>query len=193
MIFSHDVDRENGIQGKSLSASKDIKGGEIIVQTYLHTISNLSIEIKQTDEKGQGVFATKNFSKGEIVIIGKPLYQLEKRTWQSLQVDVDIHVRMDQHFELVNHSCAPNCGLKTNEFNGYNLVAIKDIEVGEEVTFDYCMSEWISIAVKSCSCKSNICRKTIRGGKFLSPELLKKYEGYLAPFYEQLITGSASK
>ncbi|NES69106.1 MAG: SET domain-containing protein [Okeania sp. SIO2D1] len=88
---------------------------------------------------------------------------------------------------MLNHSCNPNCGIKPNEFNGYNLVAMIDIGRGEEITFDYCMSEWISIAVKNCNCQSDICRGIIKGGKFLSSETLDKYQGFLAPYYEKLI------
>ncbi len=154
----------------------------------MKSISNFNslVEVKKSYEKGQGVFAVRKFRKDNIIIVGKPVYKLQERTWQSLQIDIDTHIRMNIPFELVNHSCDPNCGIKVNEFNGYNLVAMRDIDVGEEITFDYCMSEWISIAVKNCKCNSDICRKTIKGGKFLSVEILNKYKGYTAPFYQKL-------
>ena len=148
--------------------------------------NQLSVIILESPGKGRGVFAGKNIKKDEIVVIGKPVEKSLKRTWQTLQMDVDTHVRMDEPFELVNHSCDPNCGIKINEFNGYNLVAMKDITEKDEITFDYCMSEWISIAVTDCNCQSNICRNIIKGGKFLSRQLLEKYNGFLAPYYEKL-------
>lgn len=158
--------------------------------TVINPSNNLAVEVRQTGDKGQGVFSTRNFAKNEIVIVGKPVSESDVRTWQTLQMDIDTHVRMDVPFELVNHSCDPNCGLKLNKFNGYNLVALKSIRAGDEITFDYCMSEWISIAVESCQCNSDICRKTIRGGKFLSDDILNKYDGYIAPYYKKLIFSS---
>lgn len=83
-------------------------------------------------------------------------------------MDIDIHVRMNEPFELVNHSCNPNCGIKPNQFEGYHLVSMKNMQKGEEITFDYSMTEWISIAVPNCQCGESMCRKEIKGGKFLS-------------------------
>lgn len=124
----------------------------------------------------------------EIVVVGKAIAKSPEKTWQTLQIDIDHHSKFDEPFELVNHSCDPNCGLKLNQFNGYNLVAMKPIAKGQEITFDYCMSEWISIAVPNCNCQSDLCRGSIRGGKFLSDELLQKYEGFLAPYYQKLFS-----
>ena len=126
--------------------------------------------IKDTPLKGKGVYASENIPIGEIVVIGKPTEQINERTWQTLQMDIDIHVRMNEPFELVNHSCNPNCGIKPNQFEGYNLVSMKNIHKGEEITFDYSMTEWISIAVPNC--RESMCRKEIKGGKFLSETLL---------------------
>lgn len=152
----------------------------------INSSSNILVKVKQTSNKGQGVFSVGNFKKDETVIVGKPVYKLQERDWQSLQTDVNTHVRMDAPFELVNHSCDPNCGVKANEFGGYNLVAMRDIYAEEEITMDYCMCEWISIAVKNCGCNTALCRKTIKGGKYLPPEILNKYKGYIAPFYQKL-------
>ena len=148
--------------------------------------SQLPVIVAETADKGKGVFARGKFKRGDIVIVGRPIAESPERTWQTLQMEVDTHVRMDKPFELVNHCCDPNCGIRTNEFNGYNLVAMRDIDEQEEITFDYCMSEWISIAVSACHCGSPICRKTITGGKFLSDQILEKYSGFLAPYYEKL-------
>eukprot|EP00298_Acanthocystis_sp_HF-20_P019984 c24512_g1_i1.p1 GENE.c24512_g1_i1~~c24512_g1_i1.p1 ORF type:complete len:174 (-),score=67.55 c24512_g1_i1:38-511(-) len=142
----------------------------------------------QQNDKGRGVYSSKKFKKDDVVVIGKRSQESSERTHLTLQVDTDKHFRFDMPFESVNHSCDPNCGLKANEFGGYNLVAMRDIEENEEISFDYAMSEWISIAVpeNGCKCNSSICRHTIQGGKYLSNELLQKYQGYLAPFYEKM-------
>lgn len=140
----------------------------------------------KNNEKGRGVYSTQTFHAGEIVIIGKIVEECAERTCLTLQMDVDKHVRMDIPFELVNHSCNPNTGIKSNEFGGYSLVAMRDIDEGEEITFDYSMTEWISIAVPECKCQSQNCRKTIGGGKYLSDSMKAKYSGYLAPYYKKM-------
>jgi hypothetical protein len=148
------------------------------------------VAVLETPNKGKGVFAQKNFRPGDLVVMGMPVATSPERTWQTLQVDIDLHVRMDEPFELVNHSCDPNCGIKRNRYDGYDLVAMKTISRGEEITFDYCMTEWISIAVPHCNCQSSVCRDSIKGGKFLSDRLLEKYQGFLAPYYEKLLIGN---
>lgn len=122
-----------------------------------------------------------------MVIVGKLVKQLPERTWLTLQTDIDAHWVLDEPIIIGNHSCDPNCGLQANEFDGYNVVAMRTIEVGEEITYDYSMVEWISIAVPECHCGTALCRGKSLGGKYLSPELLKKYEGFLAPYYSKLL------
>ncbi|NKC12397.1 MAG: SET domain-containing protein-lysine N-methyltransferase [Gammaproteobacteria bacterium] len=149
--------------------------------------TDLPVVIKRVAKKGRGIFARQDFESDEIVIIGTPVVTSVERTWQTLQIDVDTHVRVDEPFELVNHSCDPNCGVRANEVGGYDLVARRKIYTGDEINFDYAMTEWISIAVSDCHCGTDLCRGKILGGKYLSPEFLKKYEGFLTPYYSKLL------
>ncbi|NES69105.1 MAG: hypothetical protein F6K24_29675 [Okeania sp. SIO2D1] len=52
----------------------------------------LSVIISKTVNKGKGVLANINFKQGEIVIVGKPVERLPQRTWQTLQMDIDVHL-----------------------------------------------------------------------------------------------------
>ena len=65
---------------------------------------------------------------------------------------------------------------------GYNeLVAIRDIKSGEEITIDYSLTEWSDDEdwaeydnwTMACACGSTACRKTIREFCFL-PEQMQK-------------------
>ncbi len=150
------------------------------------TASPSPVVIRDAGSKGRGVFAVREIKKGEVAIVGKPVSRGAERTWLSVQWDADTHLRMDEPFEVVNHSCDPNCGIKVNQFEGYNLVAMRDIEAGEEITFDYCMTEWVIGAFTACHCQSEHCREMIYGGSRLSAEVMKKYEGYTAPYYQSL-------
>lgn len=153
-----------------------------------------SVEVRDAGTKGRGVFALRDFARGELVVTGKPLARAPERTWETLQIDVDHHVKMDEPFERANHSCDPNCGLRPNAWGGYDLVAMRAISAGEEIAYDYCMSEWVSIAIQdACGCGATICRGAIRGGKFLPGDVIARYTGFLAPYYERLLGDGAAR
>jgi hypothetical protein len=58
----------------------------------------------------------------------------------------------------INHSCDPNTA-----FQGLNIYAIRDIAVGEELTFDYSTMYSENMLEFPCQCQSPKCRKIIRG------------------------------
>ena len=66
-------------------------------------------------QKGYGLFATREFS------VGESIYQLD---YWSREV-------MPMH--MTNHSCDPNASFNEDGM----LVAVRQIEPGEEITYDY--------------------------------------------------------
>jgi hypothetical protein len=148
----------------------------------------LLVEVRAAGVKGRGVFALRDFVRGQVVVIGKPLARAQERTWETLQMGIDHHIKIDEPFERINHSCDPNCGIQANQWGGYNLVAMRPIVPGEEIVYDYCMSEWVSIAIPGeCQCGTSLCSGAVRGGQFLSQHALARYAGFLAPYYEVLL------
>jgi hypothetical protein len=72
----------------------------------------------------------------------------------------------------VNHSCDPNC--ETEETGGRIwITAIRDIPVGEELTYDYFL--WDGDEEAPCNCGSANCR-----GSMYAPEEIKKRERHRA-------------
>jgi len=138
------------------------------------------VHIKKVPLKGYGVFASKDITKSTEVIVGKPLEKIAERTWYSLEIDEDVHVRLDRPFETVNHSCRPNCGIVKNGYGGYTLIALEDIAKDDEITFDYAMTEWKLVADFTCACGAQECRKTKIGAENVDYDLLKRYLPYLA-------------
>ena len=82
----------------------------------------------------------------------------------------------------VNHSCDPNCGLR-GEITG---VAMRDIEVGEEITMDYAMLDNEEHTFE-CNCGSVNCRHIITGYDWKIKELQKKYNKYFASYLREKI------
>lgn len=83
----------------------------------------------------------------------------------------------------VNHSCEPNAGFGGNIL----VVAMRDIEPGEEITIDYAMDRTDSEFRLVCNCGASSCRKVITGGDWRKPEIQKKYAGYFSWYIEQKI------
>jgi hypothetical protein len=99
------------------------------------SMMNSDIFLKATN-KGRSVFASRDFSKGETVVVGRRVEILPDRTMHSLQMDFDLHVELDEPGRLLNHSCSPNTGVRNNQFGGYDFVALVDIPSGREITWD---------------------------------------------------------
>lgn len=95
--------------------------------------------------------------------------------------------------QYVNHSCSPNCGYFTEEGQTFTI-AIKDIEVGEELTIHYGMLETeISFTCDLvCRCGSEKCAKIWSMNlyrtnsellKYAKPELVKQIEEMRTKFW----------
>ena len=59
---------------------------------------------------------------------------------------------------FINHSCDPNC--ESDEIDGRVwIIAVRDIEPGEELTYDYCLYDGDDES--PCSCGADRCRGTL--------------------------------
>jgi len=77
------------------------------------------------------------------------------------------------------------------EWTGYRyllilFVAIRDIRQGEEVTFDYAMTDWDYFEFL-CNCRECDCRNVVRGFKFLPAGKREEYKGFLSLHLERLL------
>lgn len=72
--------------------------------------------------------------------------------------------RMGGECRFVNHSCNPNCKIEKWIVNGLPrmaLFAIRDIQAGEELTFDYKFLPFNPECNQICKCESKNCRSLI--------------------------------
>jgi hypothetical protein len=85
--------------------------------------------------------------------------------------------------EYVNHCCAPNAG-----FSGQvSLVALRNIRPGEEVCFDYAMSESSDFAEFDCRCGAPSCRGRVRADDWMRADLQHRYRGHFSPYLQRRI------
>jgi|TARA_B100000282_G_C31434808_1_gene355177 hypothetical protein len=93
------------------------------------------MEIRQSKNvNGKGLFIKNTYKKNDIIhVLNGEL--LDSPTRESIHVGKNKHI-LDKFGIFMNHSFNPN-----TEIQGYNVVAIKDINPGDEITFDYNVSE----------------------------------------------------
>jgi D-alanine-D-alanine ligase len=76
----------------------------------------------------------------------------------------------------INHSCDPNAW-----FNGFDLVARRDLEPGEQITLDYATLYADDMPAFDCTCGSEKCRGTVRGTDYLEP-FVRKYREHVSEY-----------
>ncbi len=153
------------------------------------------LELRPCSEKGGfGLYAIEPIPQGELlamwggqVVTTDQLGELPvERQTHGIQIQEDLYLVPVTHGELAdyfNHSCDPNSGLDTP----ISMVAMRDIPTGEEVCFDYAMSDSSDYDEFECHCGSTNCRKTITGHDWQLPELQERYDGYFSPYLQRRI------
>ena len=113
---------------------------------------------------GKGVYARTAIAEGTLLVVwgGRVLTRREidagpaSERRLTLQVDDDAYLVSEAEgpADWINHSCDPNAGL-----NGQiSLVAMRDIDAGEEICFDYAMSDASDYDEFECGCRAPSCR-----------------------------------
>jgi len=138
---------------------------------------NPHVEVRQT-EKGRGVFALKDIPAGQLIaeFVGN-IYESDLATQlptkmvnHALQISPTQYMYAENRLaEIINHSCDPNCGINSLT----KVVSIKCIRSGEEITWDYAMTEMSDWKLGNCLCGAQRCRGIV--GSFLDlPENIKR-------------------
>ena len=97
--------------------------------------------------------------------------------WYGFQCGVDRYSSPQGLSREMNHSCDPNTWWSGSTC----LVARRDIETGEEITYDYSTSDVDHVFEMECSCGSPLCRGTISNRDYLDPEWRQRYGTNLPP------------
>ena len=147
------------------------------------------IYVKETPNRGCGVFAARDIQKDEIIAEFKgPLVKIEdmegipKEVWDHLfNIGVDEYVIVREPAARTNHSCDPNAGIIRDVL----LVAMRDIKKDEEITFDYSIITADNWKLE-CKCGSPRCRKVIGNYTDLPDELKRKYDKYTPDWIKAL-------
>jgi uncharacterized protein len=150
------------------------------------------------DKGGRGLFARERVARGELLVVfagsvleGEDLADLpaDKRRL-VLQVDENHYLlsEVEGWADWVNHCCQPNAGLRGQ----VTLVAMRDIEAGEEICYDYAMSDGSSYDGFECHCQAPGCRRRVSGDDWMLDELWERYRGHFSPYLQARIDALAA-
>lgn len=156
---------------------------------------NPKIEIRNTQNKGKGMFAIDFIKKGEVVVIwggnyvDKKKADIEKNNGKLvMQFDENlfsVEDRGESDTYFINHSCNPNVWMHDT----FSLETMRNINKGEELVADYVIWETDEnkISKWKCSCGSSNCRGIITGKDYLIPGLQDKYKNHFLPLINKRI------
>ncbi|HLC72448.1 MAG TPA: SET domain-containing protein-lysine N-methyltransferase [Candidatus Nanoarchaeia archaeon] len=134
--------------------------------------------IVREGKEGLSILASKTIEPGEdILIFSGDMISFSQAVAKGrhmgdpLQLAENIYIDVQDPARCVNHSCDPNCGI----MHGKTLVAIKTIQPGEQLSFDYSTTMDEDFWEMECSCKSSNCRGIIKDFKYLPVDLQQYY------------------
>ncbi|MEO0823023.1 MAG: SET domain-containing protein-lysine N-methyltransferase [Pseudomonadota bacterium] len=150
--------------------------------------------------EGTGLFAEAPLAAGEVAVVkGGHVFDRARRdalaaTLGPAEIQIDEHLfigperaeERDASMMHLNHSCAPNLGL----VGQIAFHAMRDIEAGEELTFDYATGDdddW----TMACRCGAPGCRGIVTGQDWRIPALQARYDGWFAPYLARKIRALA--
>lgn len=146
-------------------------------------MDNPKVKVRRTKKFGKAVFAEKAIRKGEVIaIFDGPLLDDDFEPWtkdlynHTIQVGPALWRDSKGIARLINHSCEPNCGIRFKN----RVVAMRAIRAGEQVTWDYEMTEKNPHWRMRCKCGSVECRRVIGNYKNMPAKLRKKYGNYIS-------------
>lgn len=134
-----------------------------------------SVEIRQTEKKGRGIFATKAILPG--TVIGDYIGQIVKAVsededgsdFYTMYYHNRANIEPDPRkpgIHFINHSCMPNIWIYT--YYGHALYfALRHIFKGEELSTNYLIGtkHGCTDCIHACHCRTQVCKQTMHTEK----------------------------
>ncbi len=141
-------------------------------------------EIKiDIENEHKGLFSTKNYSKGNLVIGFGSTKVVTTPHYLTVQIAIDQHIHLSpSYLQFINHSCNPNVLFNTTTME---LESVRDVIAGDEFTFFYPATEWKMSQKFDCHCGEKKCIGLIKGAADTSIEILNNYQ--LTDFIQSML------
>ena len=138
-----------------------------------------AVEVRE-NESYKGVFATEDIRSGSVIFHLRGTVST-RPTKYTIQLGEERHLesppirkasdKLDYCWKYLNHSCAPNGYINAVELI---FLALRDIAMGEEITFNYLSTEKEMDAPFNCRCGSANCFGFIQGRNFLTQDQIDR-------------------
>jgi len=134
-------------------------------------------------------FAQQSYRPGDVITPFSAGQTLSVPTYLTVQVEIDKHIMLQpEHLQYINHSCDPNVFFDTYTMQ---VIALRSIEEGDEMTFFYPSTEWDMAQPFTCYCGSHKCLGEIKGAAHIGGEVLNNYR--LTRFIQQQLHDRSNK
>jgi SET domain len=143
---------------------------DLIVESDLAEVAEIRVDPITSH---RSLFSMKAFKPEEPIVgfIARATHTTPN--YLTVQISDNVHIELlPECLECANHSCEPNCFFNTTTME---LMAIKPIKKGDELTFFYPSAEWDMDRSFDCLCGNENCIGVIQGAKHLSKEATAKY------------------
>jgi 5-methylcytosine-specific restriction endonuclease McrA len=143
---------------------------DVLVESDLSGVAEIRID---PITGARSLFAMKNFRGNEHIVefIAKNVYS--RPSQMTVQISEDVHIELlPECLECANHSCEPNTFFDTTNME---LVTVKPIRKGEEITFFYPSAEWDMDHPFQCHCGGEHCIGLVKGAKYLDQKTINRY------------------
>lgn len=125
----------------------------------------------KTENKFRSLITKQAYKRGEIICEIPTEKVIDKANRYTVQIGRDQHTEVGK-LSALNHSCDPNVILDTENLQ---MVACRDIEQGEELSFFYPATEWEMDAPFICLCGASNCIHVVAGARFLPLSTLENH------------------
>ena len=135
----------------------------------------------RTENKFRSLITKQAYKKGEVMYSMPSENIMDKPNRFTVQIARDKHTHVGK-LAALNHSCDPNVVLDTERML---MIARRDIEKDEELSFFYPSTEWEMQAPFICLCGSVNCIHVVAGARFLPLSTLENY--YLSKHIREMM------
>ncbi|MDF5723736.1 MAG: SET domain-containing protein-lysine N-methyltransferase [Rhizonema sp. PD37] len=116
--------------------------------------------------------AVREIKQDEVIGDILPYLSKAKPDFLSVQIGIEEHI-LDSLLEAMNHSCSPTTFVDVKRMQ---VIAVRDILPGEELTFFYPSTEWEMDRSFQCNCKSPLCIGLVAGARSLSSSQIVQFK-----------------
>jgi len=135
----------------------------------------------KTENKFRSLITKQAYAKGEVICEIPTEKVINRANRYTVQIGRDKHTEVGK-LAALNHSCDPNVILDTENLL---MVARRDIEKNEELSFFYPSTEWEMDAPFICLCGATNCIHVVAGARFLPLSTLETH--YLSPHIREMM------